>query len=147
MWKPDKNAVSKKEKVGRRVFGTDPFVSEGARGPTGSFKLTAFYEDRPDANLSYDRLGVRKEDEEVAGFLLPLCINHAERIQKQFNCWASLTVGDLPQDEFIPTPPEDESNPYHCDLLIDDYRGAKATMESLAFKLSVLSEAYYPPED
>ena len=146
MWQPDKKVVSKKEVVGRRAFGTSPLVTEsGGKLPPGFFKLTTFYEDRSGANLSYDRLGLKTESVEVAEFLKPLCQEHGRLKGKPFECWASVKVEMLPHDEFVPTPDEEANNPYHCDFVLDSYRDNKARMESMAFKLSMLSKPYYPP--
>jgi hypothetical protein len=133
----NKSSVSDKEIVGRRVFGPPFEQRPSAKIPQGAFRLDIFMESRAEAHLSLDRLGLRAADANVLAELSVLCREHAGRVKKPFTGWAGLRVIELSNLRIVPS--EDvvyaDRNPYHADLLLDDYRN-RSQMESLCFRLA-----------
>lgn len=132
MWKPDKNKVSDKEIVGRRVFGQKIFKNPGGKH---LFEWKIFYDTRFQNDLSFDRLGLNTIDEKVVKFLTSQCHEHGKQQNKKFKGWAPIKVSDLKkikvsdpnlpnlnQLEIQPTPTTEPDNPYHADLSRDGFR-------------------------
>jgi hypothetical protein len=130
MWKPDKNKVSDKEIIGRRIFGHKIFIAPPERG---LFKMELFYDKRFENNLSFDRIGLKTVDKEVVKFLTPQCHEHGKMQNKKFVGWAAIRVSDLKKLEIQAT--ASSENPYHADLMREDFRDA-VSAELLAYRLA-----------
>jgi len=126
MWKPDKNKVSDKEIIGRRVFGQKIFIAPRERG---LFKMDIFYDTRLENELSFDRLGLKTVDK----FLTTQCHQHGNMQNKTFVGWATIKVSDLKKLTIQPTPTEE--NPYHADLSREGFRDPLSA-ELLAYRLA-----------
>lgn len=130
MWKPTAS-VSPKEVIGRRAFGDRDkvFTSDG------KIRIDVFLDTRYQNDLSFDRLGIKKPTDEVVRFLTPKCNKHASIVMKPFFGWAAIKVSELKRLEVKPTPDDANDNPYHADLLRNDYR-SRELAETLAFRLA-----------
>ena len=131
-WTPPP-AVSKKEIVGRRVFGSRVFDETPLNL---RYKLDTFLDKRIGTRLSVDRLGVRKANSEVLAFLIPLCDSSAIKRSSTFTGWAQISASDLQQIGIQSTEAINEINPYHAEILRSDYQTVDA-LRSLAFRLCV----------
>lgn len=130
MWKPDKNKVSDKEIIGRRLFGHKIFIAPRERG---LFKMDIFYDTRLANDLSFDRLGLKTVDKDVVKFLTQQCHQHGSLQNKTFVGWAAIKVSDSKKLTIQPTPTEE--NPYHADLSREGYRDPLSA-ELLAYRLA-----------
>ncbi|MCL4774918.1 MAG: hypothetical protein KJZ98_13305 [Burkholderiaceae bacterium] len=149
MWSPVKGQpVSNKEIVGRRVFGTDYLnKTDSAKGRKDAFKMTVFVEDRPDSNISFDRVGLRNADKAVLQHLRPLCERHAKAKSSVFSGWAALPVEHIrnePHKYEVTATPDDE-NAYHADVFLLGM--APTDRNRVAFVLATLAKPLMEPAD
>jgi hypothetical protein len=141
MWSPDKNVVSTKETVGRRVFEVNPFFERNGKQHV---KVSIFYETRPDEEgMSFDRLGIKDTHRvEVVGFLTPLARDEAanRRPPRPFSGWMGIKVSSLQDLGIRPDPVmEEPKNPYHALLPLDRFRD-KIHADNLAYRLALAAE-------
>ena len=141
MWSPDKNLVSPKETVGRRVFEANPFFERHGKQ---YIKVDIFYETRPDEEgMSFDRLGIKDTHRvEVVGFLTPLARDEAAKRQppRSFSGWMGIKVSSLQGLRIRPDPvKEGPKNPYHALLPLDIFRN-KIHADNLAYRLALAAE-------
>lgn len=141
MWVPDKNVVSTKETIGRRVFESTPFFE---RNKKVRVKLSIFYETRQgEDGMSFDRLGIKDNHRsEIVAFLTP--IGHAAGASRQpprpFNGWMALRVEAIKDLQIRPDPiAEEPRNPYHALLPLDRFREA-IHADNLAWRLALAAE-------
>lgn len=138
MWNPP-DQVSTKEIVGRRAFGKPEKIFSDKEATR--YRIDIFFDDRIDTDLSLDRLGVKQPKQEVLDFLTPLGDALGERMDKKFQGWAQIRVGQLKDLHVKRTDAEGEDNPYHAELNRDNFRNTPAA-RALAFQLSVYASQH-----
>ena len=130
-WKPN-SSIGKSETIGRRVL-----ESQRSKHDRLKIKFDAFIENRPDSNLSVDRLGDGNPVKKVVDYLRPLGERFAEERGKPgtFIGWASWTTSKLTSRPFnlelIATPIAENvekgiaRNDYHADIATAKYGRAE----------------------
>ena len=138
-WNPPNN-ISKKEFVGRRVFGDS--VLRPPPGQQLKYKYELFLDTRSNSGLSVDRLGGRGPRRDVLEVLCPLCEESSRKRNKEFKGWAQIHVERLQVAKIgiSPTPATDECNPYHAEICLDPYPTVPA-LKALAFQLCVYASS------
>ena len=134
-WTPT-DTVSDKEFIGRRAFGSRVFTNEEN---VLRYRIDVFLDSRG-SDLSIDRLGIRKVNDNIVSFLLPLCESMASRGRTTFRGWACLKVGDI-KAKVRKTDAENEENPYHAEIDRSQHL-SEAAQRSLAFELCAHASKY-----
>lgn len=132
-WKPTQ-AISPKEMVGRRAFGSKVFSATDQKSVL-RYRITVFLDNQQDTGLSVDRLGIKRADGKVLALLCPLCDTMANKRATSFKGWAQIHAADL-KGRISRTPAIGENNPYHAEIDRSKYN-SKETRRSLAFELCV----------
>jgi hypothetical protein len=137
MWRPDKRVVSDKETIGRRAF-EDPFFERHGRRVA---KISLFYENRPNEDMSFDRLGIRPPDfAETREFLTPLAKTEGDNRSppRPFFGWLGILVKEIQSLKVCPDPiTEPPENPFHAKLPLEPFR-QKVHADNLAYRLAMV---------
>ena len=102
-------------------------------------RYKAFYDDRLNSDLSFDRLGTSGgiENRILANCATAACANYKKRALN-FIGWGGITMRILNQNNFSvvmrPQSTEEHKNPHHCELSRDNFR-TKAQAKALAYQL------------
>lgn len=135
-WVPDKNVVSQKETVGRRVFEDNPYFERNGQKVC---KTSLFYETRPTEDMSFDRLCVREPQiNETVEYLTPIASDEAAQRNppRPFNGWMAIKVKAIENLNIKPDPiAGDPPNPYHAVLPMERFRDGPQA-DNLACRLA-----------
>ncbi len=158
MWQPPKGKVGNHELIGRRLFSE----RKQLKGGTGaqkrpSYELFHFLDKRTPGEVSLDRLGENKINQQVLEHLTPQFKKHAEARKGVYGGWATAPAKDFAVDKkayslsLQPSPitqsESEDENDFHCNTeykcKTDNVPDDEFIVELVGLKLKEVFDSYF----